>query len=277
MTTTADDLKSSSAVSVAQREQDVLKRSTESLSKEKSDYTDELKRPEDPEVGINNDEEKSGLSNNLWSKVQLLILPGLAILILGWWISATILKATRHRWIVQTLFAWAFILIIAFRYLPISIITRPVEAIWVPLVQKPWYKLSYWIRLAIGWLCLVGIVFGSAFGFKLENGTTYGDRAISVLGLAVFQFCFWLSSAKRKEIPWPTIVVGLFLQQVIALFVLKTSAGFDIFRWIATLAGDFLSQGEIGAQFFFDAETIEKHWFFVNTVSFAKSSVFFKG
>lgn len=64
----------------------------------------------------------------------------------------------------------------------------------------------------------------------------------------------------------PTIIVGLFLQQAIALFVLKSGAGFSIFKWIATLAGDFLGQANAGAAFFFDAETIGKHWFFVNTV-----------
>ena len=64
----------------------------------------------------------------------------------------------------------------------------------------------------------------------------------------------------------PTIIVGLFLQQAIALFVLKTAAGFSIFKWIATLAGDFLSQALAGAVFFFDQDTINKGWFFVNTV-----------
>ena len=34
------------------------------------------------------------------SKYRHFILGGLALLILGWWISATILKATRHRWYV---------------------------------------------------------------------------------------------------------------------------------------------------------------------------------
>ncbi|KAF8070314.1 Na+ dependent nucleoside transporter C-terminus-domain-containing protein [Lyophyllum atratum] len=266
-------LKTSSSVAVTQRDQDVVKRSsTESFTKDKSQYTDE-KSAEDPEVNspVEEDEER-GQHGVLYSKLRPFVLPALALVILGWWISATILEVTRHRWIVQTLFAWSFIAIIAFRYIPTSVVTRPVEAVWIPLVQRPWYRLSYPVRLAIGWLCLIGIVFGSAFGFPLQPGTTYGDRAISVLGLAVFQFCFWLSSSKRNEIPWPTVIVGLFLQQVIALFVLKTSAGFDIFKWIATLAGDFLNQGLAGAQFFFDAETIGKHWFFVNTLA---SIIFF--
>jgi len=62
--------------------------------------------------------------------------------------------------------------------------------------------------------------------------------------------------------------VGLFLQQVIALFVLKSGAGFSIFKWIATLAADFLNEALNGATFFFDQETVQtKHWFFVNTVN----------
>lgn len=36
------------------------------------------------------------------SRSRPYILIGLAILILGWWISATVLKATRHRWYVVT-------------------------------------------------------------------------------------------------------------------------------------------------------------------------------
>jgi CNT family concentrative nucleoside transporter len=48
--------------------------------------------------------------------------------------------------------------------------------------------------------------------------------------------------------------------------VLKTGAGFSFFRYIADLAYDFLSEAKVGAQFFFDAETIAKNWFFVNTV-----------
>ncbi|KAJ7078885.1 Na+ dependent nucleoside transporter C-terminus-domain-containing protein [Mycena belliarum] len=207
-----------------------------------------------------------------YSKARPFILTGLALLILGWWISSTILKATRHRWIVQTLFAWFFILIIAFRYIPTSVVSKPVSAVWMPLVQEPWYRLAYPIRLAIGWLCLLGIVFGSAFGFRLEGNTNYGDRAISVLGLFIFQLGFFLSSSNRSAISWPTVIVGLFIQQAIALFVLKSGAGFSIFHWIATLAADFLSEGLIGAEFFFDHETILKHWFFVNTLG---SIIFF--
>ena len=56
------------------------------------------------------------------------------------------------------------------------------------------------------------------------------------------------------------------------MFVLKSGAGFSIFKWIAFLASDFLAQAEAGAAFFFDAETVARHWFFVNTLA---SIIFF--
>ena len=101
--------------------------------------------------------------------VRSLGLVALAGLIFGWWVSATILHATRHRWIVQTFFAWSFIAIIAFRFIPTSVVTRPIEAVWIPLVQKPFFSLPKYVRYGLGWLALLAIVLGSAFGFKLEN------------------------------------------------------------------------------------------------------------
>ena len=56
------------------------------------------------------------------------------------------------------------------------------------------------------------------------------------------------------------------------MFVLKTGAGYSIFKWIALAASDLLNCGLAGAEFFFDKDTILKHWFFVNVLS---SIIFF--
>jgi CNT family concentrative nucleoside transporter len=92
--------------------------------------------------------------------------------------------------------------VIAFRFIPNRIVTKPVAAVWIPAVQRPWYSLSYPIRLTIGWLCLVGIIFGSAFGFKLPQGSSYPDRVISIAGLFIFQLVLWLTSKHRSQVPW---------------------------------------------------------------------------
>jgi hypothetical protein len=109
-----------------------------------------------------------GESSRRHSFVRVVGLVGLALLILGWWISSITLQATRHRWVVQTIFAWAFILIIAFRFIPNSV-TRPFEAVWVSLVQEPFFRIPKYMRFALGWLSVIAIALGSAFGFKLEE------------------------------------------------------------------------------------------------------------
>ncbi|KAI0062830.1 H+/nucleoside cotransporter [Artomyces pyxidatus] len=257
---------SASAIETAPHLEKKATRSTESFhDKKEHPALDAEPVVRDTEAGVDAHDDSWHTRHSV--PLKRVFLAGLAALILGWWISSTILPATRHRWIVQSLFAWFFILVIAFRFIPNSVVTRPVEAVWQPLVAKPFFALPYYIRLGMGWLALIAIVFGSAFGFKLQNNTTYGDRAISVLGLVVFQFCFWATSKHRFHIEWPTVIVGLFIQQAIALFVLKSGAGFHMFKWIATAASDFLNEGLVGAAFFFDDDTVNKHWFFVNTLS----------
>ena len=118
---------------------------------------------------IGSDKEKPSWFSGNHNLVRRLRLFALAGLILGWWISATTLHATRHRWIVQTFFAWSFIAIIAFRFIPTSVITRPVEAVWIPFIQKPFISLPKYVRYGLGWLALLAIVLGSAFGNKVEN------------------------------------------------------------------------------------------------------------
>lgn len=147
--------------------------STDSLSNEERG----IPRPRgDAEANLNegpmmvclNKNQPSWFSRN-HSLILRLRLFALAALILGWWVSATVLHATRHRWIVQTFFAWFFIAIIAFRFIPNSVVTRPVERVWNPLVARPFFALPRYARYGLGWLALFAIVLGSAFGFKLEN------------------------------------------------------------------------------------------------------------
>lgn len=59
--------------------------------------------------------------------------------------------------------------IIAFRFIPSSVISKPVGAVWGPLVAKPFNRLPRPVKLGLGWLALLAIVFGSAFGFPLPQ------------------------------------------------------------------------------------------------------------
>ena len=81
--------------SIAEHGQSAVKRTTSQSSgsslKEKDVSEPAVFLSKDPESDEKSEEESK-------SKYRPFILGGLALLILGWWISATILEATRHRW-----------------------------------------------------------------------------------------------------------------------------------------------------------------------------------
>src|SRR5580693_7621200 len=107
-------------------EVDLEKRSSQSASASSSTHKEKLSGGDAEEIIVTVDSDE-GKPSRRRSLVYVVSLVGLALLILGWWISSITLPATRHRWVVQTIFAWAFILIIAFRFIPNSVVTRPVE------------------------------------------------------------------------------------------------------------------------------------------------------
>lgn len=133
-------------------------------------------------------------------------------------------------------------------------------------VAASWYLTCFLINHSDFFLRVLhlGTVLSmfSVFSFSKSDSILpprIGLKYLGELKYLLLQYKRWFKSR-------PTVIVGLFLQQAIALFVLKTAAGFSIFEWLATLAGDFLSQALAGAVFFFDQDTINKGWFFVNTV-----------
>jgi hypothetical protein len=78
-------------------EEPIVSKYVESLDEKKA------RHPSDPEPAIVTDVLVEGGETwtpryNLYKKSRPIILGGLAILILAWWISATVIKSTRHRW-----------------------------------------------------------------------------------------------------------------------------------------------------------------------------------
>ena len=71
----------------------------------------------------------------------------------------------------------------------------------------------YWLATSFGHCVWLGVWFSVATSWYLTcfltnqsdpfcQGTTFGDRAINVLGLLVFQVGFYITSKNRAEIPW---------------------------------------------------------------------------
>ena len=85
------------------------------------------------------------------------------------------------------------------------------------------------------------------------------ERVISLLGLITFLAIGYLFSVNRAAIRWSTVLWGVGLQLILALFILKTAVGFSLFQSLGNVVGQLLSFSDAGAQFVF-GEDFEEHF-----------------
>src|SRR5437016_17589 len=87
-------------------------------------------------------------------------------------------------------------------------------------------------------------------------------RLISALGLVALLACAWLLSNKRKQFPWRTVIWGMALQFVFALFILKTPIGLRLFQGAQVVMDQLNVYAYDGAKMVFgplaDAEMLRK-------------------
>lgn len=62
---------------------------------------------------------------------------------------------------------------------------------------------------------------------------------------------------------WYTVLVGLYLQFMMAMFVLRTDVGYNIFSWLADRAADLLGFADDGLAFLTDSTVPTLSWFLI--------------
>ena len=77
------------------------------------------------------------------------------------------------------------------------------------------------------------------------------ERLFSLFGIAVILAIAWALSTDRKAIRGRTILWGLGLQLVLALFVLKTPIGQEVFSWVGAKITRVLNLSYVGSDFVF--------------------------
>ena len=95
------------------------------------------------------------------------------------------------------------------------------------------------------------LLVGSAAVLPLQEGTEFSDRAQSLIGIATFLALTAAFSRDFRAIPWHTVAVGILIQYFIAIFVLKTSIGYAIFKFMSNFISAFLKLSLEGAFFIF--------------------------
>ncbi|KAJ5156262.1 hypothetical protein N7492_009065 [Penicillium capsulatum] len=195
------------------------------------------------------------------------------LLFTGWWIAGLILHRYDLGWLIPFLVYLCITIRVITFYIPITIVTKPMYFVWQNTARPFVRFIPEKLRIPAAATLCIGVILVGSFASPETVDNSRENRAVSLFGLVVFMFSLWLTSRDRKRIVWHTVIVGMLVQFVIALFVLRTKAGYDIFNFVSELARDLLGFATKGfvfltSQDFYDMETpiVPSQWFLVSVV-----------
>ncbi|KZF24342.1 hypothetical protein L228DRAFT_228305 [Xylona heveae TC161] len=184
----------------------------------------------------------------------------------GWWIAGLILHRYDIGWIKPFLLWLAITLRLIFFHVPITIVSRPMRWVWHQTGIRFVSYLPEKSRTPLAALLVVAVILIGSFVTEETADNTRANRAVSLFGIVVFLTLLWATSRNRKKIVWHTVITGMLFQFIIALFVLRTKAGYDIFSFVSELARDLLGFADQGTTFLTADYVPELGWFLVSVI-----------
>lgn len=151
-------------------------------------------------------------------------------------------------------------------HVPITVVTKPMHWVWQNTGVRFAELIPEKMRIPAGALLTISVIIVGSMASEESQDNTRANRAVSLFGLAVFIFGFWATSRTRSAINWHTVIVGMLVQFIVALFVLRTGVGFDIFNFISELARLLLGFANDGVIFLTDKDVPKLPWFFTSVI-----------
>lgn len=183
-----------------------------------------------------------------------------------WWIAGLVLHRHDYGWLIPFLLYLCITLRIIFNFVSVSHIMRPVHWLYNQTAMRVYNHIPAKYRIWLAAFVTLAVICVGSFIPEESIDNTRANRAVSIFGLLVFLFILWATSKDRKRIPWHTVIGGMLIQFIIAVFVLKTKAGYDIFNFISYLARAFLGYAQDGLRFLTSQETVDLHYFITNVI-----------
>ncbi|KAI5844040.1 H+/nucleoside cotransporter-like protein [Morchella snyderi] len=208
----------------------------------------------------------SGSGTGFYRKYRVFIHAFIFCLFTGWWIASLVLHRADKNWVVPFLFWLCIALRIITLYLPVSLVFKPVQSLWKHTAVRAAALVPSKLRTPLSAVLVVAVYLIGAFASPESLNNTRDNRAVSLFGLLVFVGVLWATSKHRAHVKWHTVLVGMLMQFIIALFVLRTGVGYDIFHFISGLAEDLLSFAKDGVAFLTSAEISQLGMFFISVL-----------
>ena len=128
-------------------------------------------------------------------------------------------------WLKPFLVYLAISLRIFFFHAPISIVTKPMHFVWRNTGPRITNMIPEKLRIPAGAAIVIAVMLIGGFASPESRDNTRGNRAISLFGLALIIFVMWATSKHRSMVKWHTVIVGMLVQFLVALFVLRSKVG----------------------------------------------------
>lgn len=196
----------------------------------------------------------------------------------AWWVSIIAQDDMRHKWLIPTVLWILFEIRLITLYVPTRPLLMCVNWVWKRTFIACRDKIPRKFWTPIEAVLVLMTILVTTFASPETDSSTLKDRGISFFGYVVFYFGFFLASNNKSKIQWHTVLVCIWLQFIIGLFVLRTKAGYDFFNWISFIARRLLQFSQNGVTFL-SSEAFAKgekpftaEWFIVSTLA---SLVFF--
>ncbi|KAL5006492.1 hypothetical protein ScPMuIL_015298 [Solemya velum] len=131
-----------------------------------------------------------------------------------------------------------------------------------------WLRLDTTLKSSVGrkrlgiasWVLKIAVIIFLVVYITIDVLVDHPGNLVSVGGLAVFLILFYLTSTNPAKVQWHPVFWGIALQYLIALLILRTSWGYEIFKYLGDRVTDFLSYSNVGAEFAF-GKSYEDHLF----------------
>lgn len=183
----------------------------------------------------------------------------------AWWLSIIIQDKHRHKWLIPTVL-WGMLMVrlISWHCRILYIIYHHAAKVWNWATDIVYTRVltTRPRRLLVGATITVGVVLLGTFVPEEIEFSKRKDRAISFCGVVIAIIGLYATSKNRSKIQWNAVIGGMLMQYIIALFVLRTKAGYDIFNFISFLARKLLGFAKDGVAFLTNAEVSQLGMFF---------------
>ncbi|RYO82004.1 hypothetical protein DL766_007268 [Monosporascus sp. MC13-8B] len=183
-----------------------------------------------------------------------------------WWAYGLAVYRHRLNWLIPFLLWLAITIRIVTVYIPVKYVMKPVKLVWRHTAFRVYEMIPRKLHKPLAALVTVAVFLLGSMVSPEDQENTRARRAQALFGLVVMIAVMTLTSRNWRVIPWHTVIGGMLTQFVVALFVLRTQAGYDIFNFISFLARTLLGFANEGVTFLTDETVPKLPWFFTAVI-----------